>query len=59
MITHADVVFVAHYVGGGINDAMDIDSREFFSFLDAALELYKLESERPVRAILAGIEKKK
>jgi len=51
-------VFLAHYVGGGINSVLDLEIEEFFEYYKAALEFYKLEMQRPVRVVLAGIEKK-
>jgi len=59
LISPDDVVFLAHYIGGGIDAVLDLDSNDFFQYLDAAWEFYKIEVERPVRAILAGVEKGK
>jgi len=53
------VVFLSHYVGGGIDAVLDLDSDEFFEYLECAFNLYKTEIERPVRVVLAGIEKGK
>jgi len=58
LIAHADVVFLAHYVGGGINSVLDLKIDEFFEYLESAVEFQKLEMQRPVRVVLAGIEKR-
>jgi hypothetical protein len=57
-MSHADIVFLAHYVGGGINSILDLYTDEFFEYLNAALEFYKEEIKQPTRVILSGIEKK-
>jgi len=53
------VVFLAHYVGGGIQDILELYEDDFFDFLEAAIEFYQKEAERPIRVILSGIEKGK
>jgi len=58
LITHADVVFLAHYTGGGIDGVLDLEADEFFEYLESAVEFQKLEMQRPVRVVLAGIEKR-
>jgi len=52
-------VFLSHYTGGGIESVLNLFVEDFFLYLDSALELYKIEIERPQRVILAGIEKSK
>ena len=52
-------MFLAHYTGGGIDAILDMDISEFFEYLECAVEFYKIEVERPVRVVLAGIEKKR
>jgi hypothetical protein len=52
------VVFLAHYTGGGINSVLEMNTDEFFEYLECAFDLYKNELERPVRVVLSGIEKK-
>jgi len=51
-------VFLAHYVGGGISDVLDLNIDDFFACLDAAMEFYKEEIKRPIRVVLSGIEKR-
>ena len=58
MITNADVVFLAHYVGGGIDNVLDLEIDEFFEYLESAVEFKKLEMQRTVRVVLVGIEKR-
>ena len=57
-MSHADVVFLAHYVGGGIDAVLDLEAEEFFEYLESAVEFQKLEWQRVVRIVLAGIEKR-
>jgi hypothetical protein len=52
-------VFLAHYIGGGIDAVLDLYADEFFEYLDAAIELYKQERECPIRVVVAGFENKK
>ena len=51
-------MFLAHYVGGGINDILDLYVDEFFEYLEAAIEFYKEDVKRPIRVVLLGTEKK-
>jgi hypothetical protein len=51
------VVFLAHFTGGGINGVLDLDTDEYFAYLDAAVELYKTEKRAPERVVVAGFEK--
>jgi len=52
------VVFLAHYVGGGIDGVLGLDAEDFLEYFDAAWDLYKEETKRPTRVILLGIEKR-
>jgi hypothetical protein len=52
------IVFLAHYTGGGINSVLDLDSEDFFSYLDEAMKGYEMETKAPKRVVLAGIEKR-
>ena len=36
---------LSHYVGGGIDAVLDLYEDEFFIYLNAALEFYKVEIE--------------
>jgi len=51
-------VFLAHYVGGGIDAVLDLDEDDFWDYLMAALDLLKSECMRPTRVVLSGIEKR-
>ena len=60
-------MFLARYFGGGIDvilDAYCVESLfdmyadDFFDLCDSAVNFFKLESEQPVRVVLAGIESK-
>ena len=57
MITHADVVFLAHFTGGGISAVLDLDVDDYFAYLEAAAELYKTEMKAPRRSVVVGFEK--
>jgi hypothetical protein len=52
------VVFLAHFTGGGIDSVLDLDSEDFFNYLDEAAKLYGIEMKAPKRVILTGIEKR-
>lgn len=54
----ADIVFLAHFVGGGIDPILDMIVEDFYAYLDHALEFYKTEITTPRRVILSGIEKR-
>ncbi|MDR3133268.1 MAG: hypothetical protein LBU42_04510 [Prevotellaceae bacterium] len=56
-MSRADVVFLAHFTGGGIDAVLDMDIEEFFAYMEAAAELYKTEMKAPRRAVVAGFEK--
>jgi len=36
---------------------LDLDTDDFFDYLDEAIELYRQETDNPRRVVLAGIEK--
>ena len=50
-------MFLAHFTGGGMDSVLDLDSGEFFTYLDEAVRLYEAEMKAPKRVVLAGIEK--
>ena len=54
----ADIVFLAHFTGSGIDAVLDMIVADFFAYLDEALKLYKEQLNLPSRVILAGIEKR-
>ncbi|WP_294597456.1 hypothetical protein [uncultured Rikenella sp.] len=49
-------MFLAHFTGSGLNDVLNLDTDDFFDYLDEAIELYRQENETPRRVVLAGIE---
>jgi hypothetical protein len=51
-------VFLAHFTGGGINSVLELSAGDFFDYLDEAQKLYEMEMKRPLRVVLAGIEKR-
>lgn len=51
-------MFLAHFVGGGIDPVLDMIVEDFNTYLDHAHELYEDEAKIPRRAILSGIEKR-
>ena len=51
-------MFLAHFVGGGIDPILDMIVEDFYAYLDHALEFYKTEITTPRRVILSGIEKR-
>jgi hypothetical protein len=50
-------VFLAHFTGGGIDSVLDLETVDFWAYLDAAMEFYKAERQGIWRVALAGIEK--
>lgn len=50
-------MFLARYTSSGIPAILDLDSEEFFDYLEEALEQFQEEKRMPVRVILSGIEK--
>jgi len=50
-------VFLAHYVGGGIEPVLDLYEDDYFEYIKNAIEFHNQEIQRPVRVVLAGIEK--
>jgi hypothetical protein len=58
MISPADIVFLAHYTGGGIDSVLDLYIDDFWSYLDETMKLHKMENEAIRRVVLAGIEKR-
>jgi len=50
-------VFLAHYVGGGIKDILELDVFDFIDFLKSAIKLYEIELKQPKEVILVGIKK--
>jgi hypothetical protein len=50
-------VFLAHFTGGGINAVLDMDTDDYFAYLEEAVELYKTEMKAPKRVAVAGFEK--
>ena len=51
-------MFLAHYVGGGIDSVLDLDSEDYFMYLESAMKFYKIDFERPMRVIVSGFEKR-
>ena len=56
-MSRADVVFLAHFTGGGISAVLDLDVDDYFAYLEAAAELYKTEMKAPRRSVVVGFEK--
>lgn len=54
----ADILFLAHYVGGGIDPILDMTIEDFYTYLAHALDFYEKEITTPRRVILSGIEKR-
>ena len=54
----SETVFLAHYVGGGIPAVLDLNTYDFIEYMEAAVEQYKAEAERPVNAIVLGFKDK-
>ena len=50
-IPHADIVFLAHFTGGGIDGVLDLIVEDYFAYLDR-------EEATPRRVVLSGIEKR-
>ena len=40
-IPYSDIVFLAHFTGGGIDGVLDLIVEDYFSYLDAAVEIYE------------------
>lgn len=57
-IPHADIVFLAHFTGGGIDSVLDLIVEDYFAYLDRAVEIYEKEITTPRRVVLSGIEKR-
>ena len=57
MPNHKDVVFLAHFTGGGINAVLDLIVEDYFDYLDEALKLYKEQFNVPRRVVVAGFER--
>ena len=57
-IPHADIVFWAHFTGGGIDSVLDLIVEDYFAYLDRAVEIYEKEITTPRRVVLSGIEKR-
>ena len=51
-------MFLAHYVGGGVEEVLNMSESDFYDYLDVALKFYKLEIERTVKVGIAGTVKK-
>lgn len=51
-------MFLAHFVGGGIDPILDLAVEDFHAYLQYALELYESEAKMPRRVVLSGIEKR-
>ena len=51
-------MFLAHFVGGGIDPILDMTVEDFFTYLKFALDIYESEAKSPRRVILSGIEKR-
>jgi hypothetical protein len=49
---------LAHYVGGGINEVLEMYVDDFFEYLDAVIVQRDEEIKNPTRVVLSGIEKK-
>lgn len=56
-VTHADVVFLAHFTGSGIDPVLDMVVDDYYIYLDEAIKLYKEQLTLPRRVIVAGFEK--
>ncbi len=54
----SDIVFLAHWVGGGLDAVLDLTVEDFHRYFEAALEFYRQERTLPQRVVLAGIERK-
>lgn len=46
-IPHADIVFLAHFTGGGIDGVLDLIVEDYFAYLDRAVEIYEKRSQHP------------
>ena len=46
-IPYSDIVFLAHFTGGGIDGVLDLIVEDYFSYLDAAVEIYEKEITTP------------
>jgi hypothetical protein len=61
-VSPANVVFLAHFTGGGIDSVLDLGVDDFTEYFNAAIELDKALYERyaktVTRVVLAGIEKR-
>lgn len=57
-IPYSDIVFLAHFTGGGIDGVLDLIVEDYFAYLDAAVEIYEKEITTPRRVVLSGIEKR-
>ena len=58
-IPYSDIVFLAHFTGGGIDGVLDLIVEDYFSYLDAAVEIYeKGDHNTPAGVVLSGIEKR-
>lgn len=51
------MVFLAHYVGGGIDAILDLMDDDYFAYLSEAIKLYEQELKTPRRSVVAGFEK--
>jgi hypothetical protein len=48
------ICFLAHFTGGGIDSVLDLETGEFFTYLEEAVKLYDLELKAPKRVVLAA-----
>ena len=57
-IPPSDIVFLAHFTGGGIDSVLDLMVDDYFSYLESAVDIYEKEITTPRRVVLYGIEKR-
>ena len=50
-------MFLAHFTGSGINEIMDYYVDFYDECLKSAVELYEIERDSPIRAVVLGFAK--
>lgn len=50
-------MFLAHFTGSGINEILNYDVDFYDECLKSSIELYELERDAPVKAIVLGFAK--
>lgn len=52
------MIFLAHFVGGGIGEILNLSLEDYVIYLNKAIELYRQENHLTKKVIISGIEKR-